>query len=87
MTILEAMAVGIPVVTTDVGGIKHFIDDRYAYFTKANSEEELASAMGEALVKNQETGSMIINAHNLVRQQYSIESMVSRYIAIYSSKN
>ena len=86
MTILEAMAVGVPVVTTDVGGIRHFIDERYAYFVTANSEEELAKSMCEALFRNKKTEDMILNSYNLVKRQYSIEAMISRYKDIYLSE-
>ncbi len=84
MTILECMAIGRPVVTTDVGGIRHFINERYASFVAPGDTRGLADEILNKLNETLETASQINNAHNLVLEKYSLNAMAKRYSEIYN---
>lgn len=84
MTILESMAIGIPVVTTDVGGIRHFVSSEYVNYVSAGNATELSDAI-KSLIKNPELSSdKVIKAHSLVARKYSLESMSNEYASIYN---
>jgi len=84
MTILESMAIGRPVVTTDVGGIRHFINEQYATFVSPGDVQGLAEQLLAKLNETCETTSQIDNAHKLVLEKYSLNAMAKRYGEIYN---
>ena len=83
MTILEAMAKKVPVVSTDVGGIRHALDDSMLTFVAPDSVDALSQAMDKATILSTESLKIIDNAYNLVKAKYSTEAMVARYSLIY----
>ncbi len=84
MTILETMAVGRPVITTDVGGIRHFIDESVVSFVKPGSVIQLAEEM--LLSISNFPIEKVKNAHRLVQDKYSLRAMCEQYVNIYKRK-
>lgn len=81
-SILEAMACGLPIVTTNVGGVKELIQDNGIVVGKKNVEA-LSSAI-RLLAKDR---NMLKNMGKLSRQrakEFSWEKMVSAYVGGYS---
>jgi len=85
-TILEAMATGLPVVATRVGGNPELIDDEE---TGRLVEKENNDDMAEALLdyvgnpeKRQRHGA---NGLEKVRRRYALDVMVSNYLAVYDT--
>lgn len=83
MTILETMAVGRPVVTTDVGGIRHFIDDSVVSFVEPDNKEMLACEILSCVTTF--PADKVEKAHKLVFDKYSISAMAERYLSVYST--
>ena len=68
VVILEALASGLPVVSTDVGGIKEMIDETKGILVKPRNKEALA----EAIIK-------MIETHNDYDAEYLRNSVIERY--------
>ena len=83
MTILEAMASHVPVVTTDVGGIRHFISDKEASFVESGNEQLLANKFIDLYQHPENYQAKINNAYELVSNKYSLQSMCKTYMDIY----
>jgi glycosyltransferase involved in cell wall biosynthesis len=82
LVILEAMAAGLPVVTTDVGGIPEVVSRESAWLCRAGDAESLASAMLHAVnCKNlAQRGEM---ARRVASSRYGIEHMATHYQELY----
>lgn len=82
-TILEAMASGLPIIATDVGGNGELVKDNGIIVPPAN-DKALADAIA-TLVDNADLRSkMTARSRELVEKHYSINSMVENYHALYS---
>ena len=83
---LEAMAAGLPVVATSVGGLPGLIEDGVTgYLVPPNDEEALRRRL-VALRDDRDTARAVGErgrAH--VRRHYSREAMVERYLKLYAS--
>jgi L-malate glycosyltransferase len=83
-SILEAMAAGLPIVTTDVGDVKRMLaPENTPQVVPCADEAGLAAAM-LGLLENAETRAML-GARNAerVRASYSLETMLKRYRALF----
>jgi len=82
LVILEAMAAGLPVVTTDVGGIPEIAPLESAWLCRAGDAEALAGAMLHAMNCGnlQQRGE---NARRVASSRYGIEHMAACYQDLY----
>lgn len=83
-SILEAMAAGLPIVTTDVGDVKRMLaPENTPQVVPSADEAGLAAAMLD-LLENAEVRAML-GARNAerVRAGYSLETMLKRYRALF----
>jgi len=87
MTILEAMAVGCPVVTTDVGGIRHFVDESHVTYSVAGNAESLAEKLIATIQCETQQQQKVQKAHKLIRDKYSLQAMSAQYISIYDNES
>ena len=86
MALLEALASGIPVVAAAVGGIPGMIGDTgAALLVRSSSPEAWAAALTEVIGCPEQSSMMAKRGRQLVREQFSIESMVNRYFDVYSA--
>ncbi len=87
MSVLEAMAVGLPVVSVDVGDVKAMLAPENRGYVVAKADELAFAAALDALVaaprRRTELGAFN-RAH--VRQHYSWETMVDEYDRVFSAR-
>ena len=84
LTLLEAMAVGLPVVTTQVGGNPEIVvEGKTGRLVSPNSPEELALAMRD-LLKDKEGWPVFGElARQRVEQHFNVRNMVRQYEDLY----
>jgi glycosyltransferase involved in cell wall biosynthesis len=83
-SILEAMALGVPVVATDVGGSRELVDGgRNGRLVRVDDHRMLAAAVLAVLDQPDTTKAMISRARAMVADNFSVERMVSDYTALY----
>lgn len=84
LTLLEAWAAKLPVVATDVGGNKDFIQEGVnGYLVEPRNPEKLAEAITEAM-ENEDLGEMGLNGYNLVKDNYTWDKVAERVYGIYN---
>jgi glycosyltransferase involved in cell wall biosynthesis len=84
MFVLEAMAAGVPVVATDVGGIKSTLGDAGVIVTVGDSDA-LASAIMELLADPDRLVEMSRCGQRLVSEHYSTEVFTRNVVALYDN--
>lgn len=84
LTLLEAMATGLPVVATAVGGNPEVVADQVSgLLVEPGQPDQLAHALLRVF-RNREGARYLGDAgREVVRQRYSMEAMVQRYAGIY----
>lgn len=84
LTLLEAMAVGLPVVTTRVGGNPEIVvDGKTGRLVAAESPEELALAMRDLLNEREAWPVFGELGRQRVEQHFNVTSMVRQYEDLY----
>lgn len=85
MTIIEAMGTGLPIVSTDVGGISSMIENKREGILTSVTTESLAEGM---IQMNDEARrcQMGKNEREKARKLFSVETMASKYVSLYSSR-
>lgn len=83
-TLLEAMACGLPVLATDVGGTADlFTDGREGFFFQPEDEETLASLISRLQQNGLLRSIMAKQARHRVVEHFSVHTMVRNYEAMY----
>ena len=83
-TIIEAMAAGIPVAATNVGGVKEFVNpNSTGLLVEPANSELLAKAMKTLAVDTQLCEKMTQEALRLVENTFTIEQMAEKTLALY----
>lgn len=83
-SILEYMASGIPVISTNVGGVKELIENRKTgLLFDNNNHEQLASCIIELIENKKLYNNLNENAKNIIKTKYSWEVMINEYEKYY----
>jgi sugar transferase (PEP-CTERM/EpsH1 system associated) len=83
-TLLEAMACGLPVVATDVGGTGDVLNEgREGFFFKPDDDETLASIIMRLRLDHQQRHLLGERARRRVSDHFPIQSMVRSYENLY----
>jgi len=85
MTVLEAMAAGVPVVATDVGGVSECVEsERTGLLIPAQDPDAIAHALTR-LTESPELGKQLAgNASERVRREFGIGTMTQKHEALYA---
>lgn len=85
-TILEAMATRLPVVATAVGGNIELVQDGInGILVQASNPEEMASALLALVTSREQREQQAESSYQSVLDNFSIQSMVEKYISTYDS--
>jgi len=78
---LEAMACGVPVIATNVGGISEVIKEDYGKLVPPNSPDSLAEAILE--FSHRELSTLKKDLRAMIEQNYSWDKNVEKLVKIY----
>jgi glycosyltransferase involved in cell wall biosynthesis len=82
--LLEAMAGGIPIVATEVGGVPEMVEqNQSALLVPANDPPALAAAIVRVLIDGELAQRLTTNASALVATRYTLEDYVRSLVEIY----
>lgn len=83
-TLLEAMAAGLPVLASDVGGNKELIEaERSGLLFPSGDASVLAGQLGRLLASADLRARLGAAAQVRARSEFSLEAMLARYAALY----
>lgn len=83
-TLLEAAAMGKPIVATDVPGCREVVQDGHnGFLVPCKDPKALAEAIEKILTNPELAAQMGKNGHQLVAQEFSVESVVQKTIKVY----
>lgn len=83
--LLEAMALGRPVIASGVGGILTVLDDNSAGLTvPASDSRQLADSILQLIRNPRQTRQMAQAGRRLVEERFPLERMVDEYSALYA---
>lgn len=83
-TILEAMATGLPVIATNVGGNPELVlHAQTGYLVEKENPPALAAALLELITDDQKRQQFAQAAFMRAQQEFSIDSMVAHYQTVY----
>ena len=84
MALLEAMATGLPVIATNVGGVGRIIQDgENGLLVSPADADELATGISTFLADSTKAGQLAKNAICTVESRYSAQQMSEEYMALY----
>lgn len=83
LAILEALAAGLPVVATAVGGVPELITEAVGRLAPPAEPGPLADELVELLGDEGLRAQLSQTAREVVARSYSIEAMVARYVELY----
>ena len=85
IVLLEAMARGKPIITTDVSGPRDFLDDSTAFFTHAGDSEGMSKTMRTAAENPELCRKKAELALELFREKYTYSAVLPQFVAVYES--
>ncbi|MCM8812073.1 MAG: glycosyltransferase [Candidatus Omnitrophica bacterium] len=87
LAVLEAMAMGLPVVATDVGDLKQVISDgEDGYLVEAGNPDGLAEKMVDLLGRLDQQHSVAEAARRTVQERFSLEQMADQVEDVYKEE-
>ncbi|PTQ53820.1 MAG: Exopolysaccharide biosynthesis glycosyltransferase EpsF [Hydrogenibacillus schlegelii] len=84
LSILEAMRAGLPVVATDVGGVREaVIDGRTGYLIPRGDQERLQERLKQLILNHELRAQMGTAGRRRYEKHFTIERMVEKTLAVY----
>lgn len=85
-SVLEAMSIGIPVVTTPVGELPQvFRDGKDCLFAKIDDPQDMAEKILWFMNNEKEAKEIAQSGRSLVKKRYDLNNVISEYIRIYTA--
>ncbi len=83
MVLLEAMAAGVPIVATRVGGVPDVVTEREALLVSPGDPETLAGAIRQVLEHPEHAAERALLASRRLQAEFGLEAWMSAYHEIY----
>jgi glycosyltransferase involved in cell wall biosynthesis len=83
-TVIESMSCGIPVVSTDVGGVKEALDESCGFTCKPKDAEEIGGNVTKLLLNEELRKKMGKNAREKVLNNFTLNKFIGEYEDVYS---
>lgn len=84
LVFLEAMSYGKPVIGTKIGGIPEIVNNKVGLLVDVNNPEEISAAVLKIFASESLRKDLGENSFKFVRDNFSVEKMVSTTIDIYT---
>ncbi len=85
MVIAEAMAVGLPVIANDVGGVSELVDDGVTgYLIKNNNVSELSKKIINLLSDGKKMMQFGINGENKIKKDFTWKKRINAYADLFN---
>ena len=85
---MEAMAVGLPVVATDVGDNKYLVREGLnGYLVPCKDIEQIAGKIQHLLESENERKEFGENSYNFIRENFTQEKLLNSYMELFSKIN
>lgn len=86
MVVIEAMASGLPVIASSVGGVPEIVKDgENGLLAPPGNPTELAAAIEKIALDAEFSNKLILNGGKTVREKFSSEAMARRFEAVIAS--
>ena len=83
--LLEAMAAGLPIVTTGVDGVKEMIaDGREGIVVPSRNARALAAAVVDLMGNGARRANLGVNGARVVEERFSLDAMIDQTVNVYS---
>jgi glycosyltransferase involved in cell wall biosynthesis len=83
MTILEAMSVGLPIIASDVGGVKEVVNKNNGFLLKNNSVQELKIVLDKLINNKKLREKMGETSKERVLEKFSLIEMLEKTDKVY----
>jgi glycosyltransferase involved in cell wall biosynthesis len=83
LVVPEAMAAGLPIVTTNVGGLPGVVDDQVTGLVVPVDERRFAAALAQLEADRDRARAMGARARSVALSRFSFDRMVDAYLALY----
>jgi glycosyltransferase involved in cell wall biosynthesis len=84
ISVIEAMALGLPVISTNVGGIPFLLKDRQTALLVADNDiQAMSEAIKELIINDELRNKLVANAHDLV-QQFDWNLVKNKWLQVLS---
>ena len=83
--VLMAMAAGVPVIASDVGGLPEIVEHERTGLLTSNSPESIAGSVHRLMEDRAFAQSLAAQARCMVQQKFSVERMVAGTLAVYEA--
>jgi len=85
MTILEAMSCGLPVIASDVGGVREAVNEDNGFLIQRGNKEGFKKALVKLIENPDLRKRMGQNARKRAEKEFSLEKMLEKTFKVYQS--
>ncbi|MCH4822905.1 GT4 family glycosyltransferase PelF [Gramella lutea] len=84
-TVIESLACGVPVVSTDVGGVKEALDESCGFTCKPKDAEEIGEKVVKLLLDETLRKEMAVKGRERILKNFTMNKFIAEYEDIYDN--